>query len=459
MSEGTGEPSADEARLPPLRRIRDLNFEEYISEERRAALAGAATIVDRWLIPAGLFLAAWLVYAWVNNGRTAGLDYFRPLADAFLHGRLGLTEAPSYLNELVPGRNGLYWVVYPPAPALVMIPAIVFFGPDVHQEWISILLGAANVVLASWILEGMGVRRGFRVVMSLAFAFGTIVWFSAQVGNSWHFAHVVAIFFMLLAIRGCQMDGPTWLIGLLFAGAVLSRLPLGLAAPFFVAYLADRSLRETGRANGDERFGRLGAATGPWWRSGLDPGRFTRLAGPMAVGVGVPILGYLLYNDARFGSFTQTGYGLIPGLLEEFQYRHGFFSIYSIPRQLYAMFLAMPVQIQDFPWVQSRALGGLSIVLTSPIFLWAIRARRPDWFGLGAWLSIALILIPNLTHADPGGVQFGYRYAQDIYPFLLLLTVRGLAGRIGFEAGLALAIGFVANFWGMASAYYDWWVS
>src|SRR5438046_2208670 len=157
-----------------------------------------ATIVDRWLIPAGLFLAAWLVYAWVNNGRTAGLDYFRPLADAFLHGRLGLTEAPSYLNELVPGRNGLYWVVYPPAPALVMIPAIVFFGPDVHQEWISILLGAANVVLASWILEGMGVRRGFRVVMSLAFAFGTIVWFSAQVGNSWHFAHVVAIFFMLL---------------------------------------------------------------------------------------------------------------------------------------------------------------------------------------------------------------------------------------------------------------------
>ena len=98
-------------------------------------------------------------------------------------------------------------------------------------------------------------------------------------------------------------------------------------------------------------------------------------------------------------------------------------------------------------------------MLTSPIFLWAIRARRPDWFGLGAWLSIALILIPNLTHADPGGVQFGYRYAQDIYPFLLLLTVRGLAGRIGFEAGLALAIGFVANFWGMASAYYDWWVS
>jgi hypothetical protein len=458
MSEGTGEPSAGEARLPRLRRIRDLNFEEYVSEERRAALAGAATVVDRWLIPAGLFVAAWFVYAWVNHGRTAGLDYFKPLADAFLHGRLGLTDAPSYLNELVPSGHGLYWVVYPPAPALVMVPAIAFFGPDVHQEWVSILLGAANVVLASWVLEGMGVRRGFRVVMSLAFAFGTIVWFSAQVGNSWHFAHVVAIFFMLLAIRACQVDAPTGLIGLLFAGAILSRLPLGLAAPFFVAYLADRSVRETGRLTAGERFGRLGAETGRWWRTGLDPARFVRLATPMAIAVALPILGYLLYNQARFGSLTETGYDRIPGLLEEFQYRNGFFSIYSIPHQLYAMFLSMPVQIQDFPWIQSRALGGLSIVLTSPIFVWAIKARRPDWFGLGAWLSIALIMIPNLTHADPGGVQFGYRYAQDIYPFLFLLTVRGLAGRIGFEAALALAIGFVVNVWGMASAYYDFWV-
>ena len=53
-----------------------------------------AELIDGVLIPAGLFVLAVAVYAWLNNGREAQLDYFVPLADAFLHGRLGLTEMP-----------------------------------------------------------------------------------------------------------------------------------------------------------------------------------------------------------------------------------------------------------------------------------------------------------------------------------------------------------------------------
>jgi hypothetical protein len=53
-------------------------------------------------------------------------------------------------------------------------------------------------------------------------------------------------------------------------------------------------------------------------------------------------------------------------------------------------------------------------------------------------------------------MQFGFRYAQDLYPMLLLLTVRGLGGRISVEAWIAIGIGGVVNLWGMASAYYDW---
>ena len=64
---------------------------------------------------------------------------------------------------------------------------------------------------------------------------------------------------------------------------------------------------------------------------------------------------------------------------------------------------------------------------------------------------------PVLTHADPGGAQFGFRYAQDIYPFLFLLVVRGLRGRISFEAWLAIAIGVVVNIWGMGATHVDWW--
>ena len=125
---------------------------------------------------------------------------------------------------------------------------------------------------------------------------------------------------------------------------------------------------------------------------------------------------------------------------------------------MYAMFLSAPSQVSGFPWIQSRHLGGLSILLTTPLFLWSIRARRPDWFNLGAWVSVGLILIPILLHADAGGEQFGFRYAQDLYPFLFLLTARGLGGRISVEAWIAIGIGVLINLWGMGSTYFDWWV-
>jgi hypothetical protein len=167
-------------------------------------------------------------------------------------------------------------------------------------------------------------------------------------------------------------------------------------------------------------------------------------------------VGYLIYNNTRFGSPFENGYALIPGLLDEAQYHDGFFSIVNIPRKLYALFLTTPAEVGEFPWVQPHALGGLSILLTTPLFLWSIKARRPDWFNLGAWVAVGLILIPILLHADPGGLQFGFRYAQDFYPFLFLLTVRGLGGKLSFEAWIAIAIGFLVNLWGMGATYFDW---
>jgi len=412
-------------------------------------------IVDSLVIPAVLFGLAWFVYAWVNHGRSANLDYFVPLADAFLTGHLGLTEAPSYLNELVPARDGLFHVVYPPAPALVVLPAVWVFGPGFEQAWASILLGALNVAIASGVIRGMGLERGPRIVLSVAFGFGTVVWYSAQAGSSWHFAHVVATMFMLLAIRACQRDARPGLIGFLFAGAVLSRLTLVLAAPFFVAYLIDRVVRE--REDDPTAFGWINAVRPPAWRSRPHLSGLVEHGAPFVAAVGVAVGSYLAYNHLRFGSPFENGYALIPGLLQEQQYVHGFFSVVNIPRKLYALFLSAPVQAPDFPWIQSRHLGGLSLLLTTPLFLWAIRARRPDWFGVGCWASLALILVPILLHADPGGAQFGFRYAQDLYPFLLLLTVRGLHGRVSFEAWIAIAIGLLVNAWGMGSAYFDWW--
>ena len=63
-----------------------------------------------------------------------------------------------------------------------------------------------------------------------------------------------------------------------------------------------------------------------------------RSAGRSALLALFPLAEYLIYDCLRFGSVTQNGYALIPGLLEEDQYRNGFFSIVNIPRKLYALF-------------------------------------------------------------------------------------------------------------------------
>lgn len=454
-SRGSGNATGSALAIGQGARIRRLLPEGSIARNAADRIATQEHRLDAWGVPIALFLLAWLVYAWINNHRSADLNYFVPLADAFLHGQLGLTSGPSWLNELVPSAGGLFYVVYPPMPAILLMPVVAVFGPNVQQAWASILLGAANVAIVSVILDHMGVSRRFRILMTLVFAFGTIVWYSAQAGSSWQFAHVVATFFMLLAILACQRDWRTWLIGLLFAGAVLSRLPLVMAAPFFIAYLADRTIRES---TGDRvSFGRLGVDRPAAWRTRFNLRRFLANGWPMAVALGIPIVAYFVYDQLRFGSWSENGYALIRGLLLEGQYRYGFFSIHNIPRIFYAMFLETPSQAQGFPWIQSRQLGGLSILLTSPIFLWAIRARRPDWFGLGTWAAVGLVLIPILLHADPGGAQFGFRYAQDFYPFLFLLTVRGMAGRVSFESGLAIGLGFLVNLWGMGSTYFNWW--
>ena len=78
-------------------------------------------------------VVATIVLLLTTSSEPTEFDYFVRLADAFLHGRLYLTEAPSWLNELVPGGGGWY-VVYPPVPALLLVPFVALFGLDSQQN-------------------------------------------------------------------------------------------------------------------------------------------------------------------------------------------------------------------------------------------------------------------------------------------------------------------------------------
>jgi len=405
---------------------------------------------------AALVAVAFIWYSFINQGHRASLDYYVPLADAFLHGRLYVIAHPSYLNELVP-YGGHYYVVYPPAPAVLLMPLVAVFGNTFDQARASIALGAVDVALAAAVAyRVVGPRRWIWVLFAIMFGFGSTVWYEVMSGNSWHFAHVCATTFLLLAIIDVQHDGPPWRIGLLLGCAVLSRLPTALAVFFFLGYFAWRADGQNRVGRAAETFAALGGRAGTILSSKLDWRQFILDSLSFGFALAIPILVYFMYNEARFGSPLQQGYSLIPGLMQEYQYRHGFLAIESIGRNLYAMLLNVPKQIESFPFVQPRNLGGLSIFLTTPAFLWAFRAHRPSWFMVGAWLSILGIIVPLLLHADPGGAEFGYRYAIDFYPFIFLLMIHGMRGRMNAERWAAMALCFLVNIWGMYAVMTGW---
>jgi len=88
------------------------------------------------------------------------LHYFVPLADSLIHGRLDVPANPS-LNELVP-RNGTFYVVYPPIPAVVLVPFVAVFGGDFNQKWASIIIASITVGLFYLLSAKFTKNRGYR---------------------------------------------------------------------------------------------------------------------------------------------------------------------------------------------------------------------------------------------------------------------------------------------------------
>ena len=145
-----------------------------------------------------LSLVTLVVYGLSYRGEGAHWNYFVLLADAFLGGRLYLTENLPWLNELVKNNN-FYYVVFPPMPAILILPFVAAFGVSLPQPYLSILLGAVNVGLSYLAFEKI---FGNRVALwtSVLYAFGSIQWYHAEVGSAWYLAHISALFFMWLSL-------------------------------------------------------------------------------------------------------------------------------------------------------------------------------------------------------------------------------------------------------------------
>jgi hypothetical protein len=387
---------------------------------------------DVWIAVAIGVLAA-SVYLVTSSRDRENLDYFVRLADAFLHGRVHLTEAPSWLTELIP-RDGAWYVPYPPMPAVMLAPFVILLGPELHQQIASALFAGLAVGLTYLVLCRFALAERVRVLLALVFAFGTCFFYVAETGNTWYLSHVVAVLFATAALLLALERRWPLVVGLLLGLAVLSRLPVALTAPFYAAMLVGLGWpvrMPTDRRGAIRTFVLFGA------------------------GLAVPLAVLAAYDVARFGSPFELGYALIPGVLDEPYYQEGIFSISYFPRHVYAIFFRSWNWTDAFPWI-TPSWWGLAVLLTTPLFLWLLRARLRDPRVLYAAVAIGLTLIPLVTHGNVGFTQFGYRFSLDLQPllFVILATVfeRGMS-RLAVAAAVLSIVFSTYGVWAIGAGY------
>jgi hypothetical protein len=371
------------------------------------------------------------IYLFTSSRDRQELDYFVRLADAFLHGRITLLEAPSWLNELIPAGPGEWFVTYPPFPAVLLVPVVAIFGTSIHEQVVSSIVGAGAVGLAWQLFRVLALSTRARLLLTVAFGFGTVLWYVAEVGSVWYYASVVGIFFLLAALNLAFRRRAPLLVGLFLGFAATSRLPIALGAPAIAAILIDL------------HRSRPMPALGPTVR--------TLVA--YAIGIAIPVALYGLYNLARWGTPLDQGYVSIPGVLDDPYYsQHGILSLWYVPRNLFAIFFRSWNYVDEPPFLQP-SWWGLSIFLTTPLYLWLIKSRLSDPRVAWSLLGIGLIAIPIVTHGNVGTTQFGYRFSLDFQPFLFVMLATVLERGLPRLAVLATAAGVVA------CAYAIWAIS
>jgi hypothetical protein len=179
------------------------------------------------------FVVACLVIYYIVGPNQYHTDGWFPLADSFLHGRLWVDGSRPWI-ERVPGPNGEYFLPFPPIPALVLVPEVALFGPDVADTGgMSALVGALNVFLVYALLSYFELKGRAMAVLLISFFLGSEYFYVAATGGIHHWTEILVVSFLLGALNLALRGRWPWVAGVLFGLAVGCRPSVLLAAPAF----------------------------------------------------------------------------------------------------------------------------------------------------------------------------------------------------------------------------------
>lgn len=374
-----------------------------------------------------LFLLVLVIY-YLTSAGTTPYNYFVKLAVAFTNNQYYLTDNPPWLNELIPLADNKFAVVYPPGPAIIIMPLIYVFGENIPQQIIAHLLGALFSLMI--VKTTLVITNDKRLAMwfFILSAFGNIIWYLSSNGSVWYLGQVAGAFFLTTSIYLSVLGKYPVLSSLFLSMAFLSRMQTILALPLIV-YL---NLKDKPSLK-----------------------KIIKIGLPLFISITL----YGVYNYIRFGSFLETGYDLIPGVLTEPWYSHGIFHISYIENNLRAMFASFPIIKNEFPYI-TPSWGGLAIWITTPAFIYIFLASLKDKANLVAWFSLLLIAFVTFTHGGTGFTQFGYRYAVDFYPLIFYILINSLKNKkLRWHHYLLLLISVIVNLWGVLWINKFDWVS
>lgn len=350
---------------------------------------------------------------------SGGNNLYVHQAQAFLQRRLGINVA---LHDTAM-HDGRYYVVFPPFPALLLLPFVALLGVGgTKTVLISIFISTLNVILLMSILERLEVDPNHILWAVAAFFLGTAYWASIRTSSGvWFFAHIVAVGCMFLAIDQALGKGSGVLTGLFLGMAFLTRQLSVYHSVFLAAVL--------------------------WYNSRCTDNRsklmnLAGFAGAFSLCVGV----YLAFNWLRFGDIFDTGYAYLPlgGHLKERVDRFGLFNIAYVPFNFAYMFLqgfhlefASPTRLA----VADVDPFGTAITFASPFIFTAFWAKRmmplrpsvpDDVRGTknplrAAWVSVCFTLIHLLLYYNNGSRQWNaQRFSLDFLPVLIVLVALGI---------------------------------
>jgi hypothetical protein len=426
--------------------------------------SGESLTKRRLLIASGLYVATTVVFflcadSAVLHGHTPW-NHFALLADAWRHGRLDLGgPPPAYTgNNDFSHVNGKWYVVFPPFPALLLLPLVALAEEPERLHDGQFFLWLAGLAPAVLFLALEKLRRFGRaeisertsVLLSLLFAFGTVYFFSAEQGTVWYAAHVVgallAACYLLFAL---EAERP-WLAGLALGLGFATRTPLLFAAPLFVLEALRTCSGELAFRDRDPKA---------LWAS-LDRPRFVRALVEFATPVAIVVLLTLLHNYSRFGDPFEVGYQFLGVTWQHRIQKWGLFSYHYLAKNLGVAGSSLPYRTPDGPVLFQINAHGLALWVTTPVFLWLLWPRRTAAPHLALWLTVACVAVPTLFYQNTGWVQFGYRFSNDYAVFLVALLAIG-----GYKFGrvflLAAAAAVLVNAFGAVTfgrpAYADYY--